>query len=124
MITKAKHIILSLLLLITTTGFALSKHYCGGELVSISLFSEAESCCNLDDCCLNEIETFQLDGDFSIPSTTGIPESVQLELSALTLVLVEKNFQVRENSHEFIFTDLPPPPKIQTALSKRQTYLL
>lgn len=124
MLKKASHIILSILLLIAITGLTISKHYCGEELVSTSLFSEAESCCESSDCCKNETETYQLDEDFSVSSITEIPELMQLDLFAVALVLLTCEIDESENRHNFILADLPPPPKIQTALSTRQSYLL
>lgn len=124
MFKKASHIILSMLLLITTIGLAISKHYCGGELVSTRLFAEAESCCNSADCCKNESKTYQLDEDLAVASNLELPESIQLDLFVEAVVLFDAQFEENLNRKEFIITDLPPPPKIKTALSQRQTYLL
>ena len=79
MLRKASHTILSVLLLTATIGLAISKHYCGGELVSTKIFAEADSCCDSGDCCQNETETYQLDEDFSVSAVTEIPESAQFE---------------------------------------------
>ena len=124
MLKKASHIILSMLLLLSTAGLAISKHYCGGELISTSLFVEADSCCESDDCCKNETEVFQLDEDFSVSTAIELPETVQIDLLAVSLMVL--NLIVEENSlaDEFINPDSPPPPKIQTTLAKRQNYLL
>ena len=124
MIKKASHIILSMLLLTTTIGLAISKHYCGGELISTSLFSEAQSCCDSPDCCKNETETYQLDEDFAAASILEVPETIQLDLFVVALILLDAQFEENENHATIIVSDLPPPPKIQTALSQRQTYLL
>ena len=113
-----------MLLLTTTIGLAISKHYCGGELISTSLFSEAQSCCDSPDCCKNETETYQLDEDFAAASILEVPETIQLDLFAVALILLDSQFEENENNAAFIVTDLPPPPKIQTALSQRQTFLL
>ncbi len=124
MFKKASHIILSLLLLITTIGFAIYKHYCGGNLVSTSIFTEAKSCCDLDDCCKNESEVFQLNEDFSPTSITELPITVELDLFSFALLILDEEIVSTEQVQEFIVSNLPPPPKIQTALSQRQTYLL
>jgi hypothetical protein len=113
-----------MLLLLSTSGLAISKHYCGGKLVATSVFIEADSCCDSDDCCKNETEVFQLDEDFSVSTAIELPESIQIDLLVVSLVLLK--FSIEENSllNEFLFTDSPPPPKINTSLAKRQTYLL
>ena len=124
MLRKTSHIILSALLLFATVGLAISQHYCGGDLISMSVFSEAESCCDSGDCCKNEMEIYQLDEDYSLVSISEVPQSAEFEL--LDLAILVYNFSVIEtkNIQEFFESDLPPPPKIQTVLSQRQTYLL
>jgi len=124
MITKANHTFLSLLLLITTTGFALSKHYCGGELISTSLYAEAESCCDFGDCCKNETEVFQLDEDFSVTTVVEIPESVMIDVMAVALAIFNSALEDNSIAEDVELMDSPPPPNIQTSLSLRQTYLL
>ena len=58
------HIIISLFLLISTTGFTISKHYCGDNLISVSVFSEVEFCCEVVDCCKNETISIEPIEDF------------------------------------------------------------
>ena len=124
MLRKTSHIILSTLLLFATVGLTISKHYCGGNYVSTSIFGEAESCCDSEDCCKNETETFQLDEDYSLVSISEVPQSAEFEL--LNLAILVYNFSVIENEEiqEFFESDLPPPPKIQIVLSQKQSYLL
>lgn len=113
-----------MLLLLSTTGLAISKHYCGGKLISTSFFVEADSCCDSDDCCKNETKVFQLDEDFSVSAALELPETVHIDLLAVSLVIL--NLSSDENSlvDELLITDSPPPPKIQISLAQRQTYLL
>lgn len=124
MIKTASHIILSLLLLISTTGLAISKHYCGGELSSTSLYAESDACCESDDCCKNETEVFQLDEVFSVSSVSELPESVQIDLLALTVVVFSLIPEASLNATDYEIADSPPPLNIHTALAIRQTYLL
>lgn len=44
MLQKAIHIILSVLVFISSTGLVIDAHYCRGELKSIALFAEATPC--------------------------------------------------------------------------------
>ena len=124
MLRKTSHIILSALLLFATVGLAISKHYCGGNHISTSIFGEAESCCGDSDCCQNESEYFQLDEDYSLVSVSEVPQTAEFEL--LNFAILVYNFTVveTEETEEFFESDLPPPSKIQTVLSQRQTYLL
>ena len=123
MYKTVSHIILSLLLLISTTGLAISKHYCGGELISTSLYAGADACCDSDDCCKNEIKLIQLDVEYSISSTVSVPESAQLDLLAFSLEVFNLSIEENTTAHKFILSDSQPPPDIQTSLAIRQTYL-
>ena len=46
MFKKAAHIILIGLLLFSTGGVTITRHYCGGALVQTSLYGTPESCCD------------------------------------------------------------------------------
>ena len=66
-------IFLSFLLLLSTTGFTINKHFCGGHMVAVQFFSteEPESCCDGMDnmpagCCHNETDYYQLDETFNL----------------------------------------------------------
>ena len=41
---KAFSVLLSFIILLSSTSFSLSAHYCGQQLVDIALFGEAEAC--------------------------------------------------------------------------------
>ena len=124
MLRKTSHIILSTLLLFATVGLTISKHYCSGDYVSTSIFGEAESCCDSEDCCKNETETFQLDEDYSLVAVSEVPQSAEFELMIFAILVYNFTVVETEETEEFCESDLPPPPKIQTVLSQRQTYLL
>ncbi|MDB4584061.1 hypothetical protein N9164_12975 [Draconibacterium sp.] len=124
MLRKTSHIILSALLLFATVGLAISKHYCGGDLVSTSFFKEAKSCCGDSDCCHNESAFFHLDEDYSLASVAEVTQSAEFELVDFVIQVYNFNATETEETEDLFFADSPPPPKIQTALSQRQTYLL
>jgi hypothetical protein len=69
MLRKIGYITLATLLILTTVGFVISRHYCENELVSISVDLPADNCCEemADNCCHNENETFILKVDFTQP---------------------------------------------------------
>jgi hypothetical protein len=66
---KVSAILLIGILLLGTVGVTVNKHYCGGKLASLSLFSmEGCECGGMDDdsdCCTHEIETIGLGDDIS-----------------------------------------------------------
>lgn len=124
MLKRISHIVLSLVLLVATTGVAISKHYCSGNLVSVSIFAEADACCDDGNCCQTEASFIQVKEDFSTVSVAGIPQLSELQLFGVVLPFFIETQPATQETESFLFADLPPPPKIQTVLSQRQTYLL
>lgn len=124
MLKKFSHIILSMLLLLSTIGVAISKHYCSGNLVSVALFSAAQTCCDDDNCCQSESQFYQLHDDFSIAPYSQTPQAAQFELFAFAVLSLNNLVFESQDAAPFYEADLPRPPKIQTVLSKKQTYLL
>ncbi|MEZ5104185.1 MAG: hypothetical protein R2757_06805 [Draconibacterium sp.] len=125
MIRKISHIIFSLILLVSTMGLVISKHYCGGELVSVSVYHNADSCCDMDGCCQNETHTYQVKDDFSTPVISTIPVLAELDVLGHDLLVVESLLTEPEQENTNLYVDFSPPPKTtQTVLSQKQVYLL
>jgi hypothetical protein len=122
MLKKISHIILFIVLLAATTGMAVSEHFCNGYLISSSIYTEADSCCD-DECCRNKMEFIQLDVDFTVSEFSAIP--VVCELGLMFALPGQSDFLFRnEFIHIFQPENEPPPPGVQTWLALRQTYLL
>ena len=124
MLRKITHIILSSMLLVTTMGYTVSRHYCGDRLISISINAEAESCCGINSgCCHDEPEYCQLEEDYVSPV---VLQNVQIANFKILFPIVFSHYY-DEPGPEFYkadeFTESPIPPKIQTILSTLQTYL-
>ena len=125
MLRKISHIISAILLLVTSMGLAVSKHYCHGEFVSVSIFHEADSCCDMQGCCQNENHFYQVKEDFSSPVITTIPVLAELDVLGHDLLAIESSLTEPESENTATFTDYSPPQKnIQTVLSLKQVYLL
>lgn len=127
MFRKFTHILIAILLLITTMGFSVSKHYCGSRLIEISINSVAEPCCSgmeTSGCCHDETEYFQFDEDFV---SSIIIENIQITdfdiLFPLAIIYV---FNTPEGVEKDIldFAESPPPRNLHTTLSLFQTYLI
>lgn len=123
MLKKASHIFLSALLLISTMGMAVSKHYCGENLVSVSFYGEADSCCGDSDCCHNENQNYKVKDDFSAPQISNIPALAEFDIF-VQQIIYDYTETWEPKSRFPVFTDLPPPPKIQKTLALKQLYLL
>ncbi len=124
MLKKISHIILSCLLLISTMGMAVSMHYCGEELISVSLLNEADSCCDMGDCCQSETHVYQVNEDFSVPAISTVPVLTELEIlghdlfALIGLVLPETETDAPG------FAESPPILPIQKTLALKEVFLL
>lgn len=127
MFRKITHISFAILLLITTMGFSVSKHYCGSRLIGISINSVMESCCAdkaNSNCCRNETEFFQFDEDFAGPI---IAENNQIQefdilFPSVFVYLLDEPMMLENDILNF--AESPPPPTLHTKLSLFQTYLI
>ena len=126
MLKTFSHITLSLILLVSTMGMAVSKHYCGDDLVSVSLYdnSEDDSCCDMDNCCHNENQVFQVKEDFSVPAISSIPVLAEFDILGHNLTDWEAITEPEAENNTLSFIDSPPPKTIQKVLSLKQVYLL
>jgi len=122
MLKKISHILLAMLLLVTTMGMTVSKHFCGDDLKSISLFTEAESCCDIPTgCCHDELVTVDIQDDFSASVFHFNFEQLAIILP-IAIQLVDE--EMLQNYPSVVFYETPAPPLLQTVLSNLQTYLL
>jgi len=126
MFRKIVNIILVLLLLTTTIGFSVSKHYCGSHLVEVSINSEAEPCCedmNNSNCCHNETEYFQLKEDLFTPVSIENTRIAGFDILFPLMFVYFFNAPNNVETKILNFAESPPPPTIQAKLSLIQTYL-
>lgn len=124
MLKKITHIVFATLLLLTTMGLMVSKHYCGGHMVSVSVFHQADTCCGDSGCCNDETRFFQVKDDFSAPAIFSVPVTAEFDLFAQLIwqagVLLPYE---TEEEHTFI-SQTPPPLTVMEKLAEQQVYLL
>ncbi len=124
MLKKFSHIVLSCLLLIATMGMAVSKHYCGGELVSVSLSGHNDRCCDMGDCCQNETHVYQMKEVFTMPVVSSVPVSTEFEIPVHDL-FAEIGLIIPEIETDTpAFAESPPLLPIQKTLALKQVFLL
>jgi hypothetical protein len=58
---KILHIVLSLLIVVATSGVTINMHYCQDRLVSVRVLFNAKPCCNNMSCCHNESKFSKVD---------------------------------------------------------------
>ncbi|MEL7220741.1 MAG: hypothetical protein AAGJ93_05440 [Bacteroidota bacterium] len=141
MLAKVFHIILAFFLLLSSTGLLVSKHYCQGELKSMTLFFEAQSChqpqkmknCPMhamlsgtpDDkeqkgCCDTQMDWLKTDLKQVINSTDQIP-SFQFEANLTPLPVAITAINWHESTHPF--TTYKPPLLVYELPIRLQTFL-
>ncbi len=108
LVNRTNSFFISLLLIISTTGITIDKHYHLDQLHSISLFGEAQSCCNGPcECCHNEKETIKVENDF-VSSSVFVSDDVNLQL--FTLIIAESILAIedQEIKNKIWFQNKPP----------------
>lgn len=105
-------ILLSFILLISSSGFTLNKHYCNGELVNIFLLPHFGKCCDSnmpmdDDSCEDEFVGFFSDGPIElIAPKIVLKHSVQwMHLPKNILLIVDHCLDLKTRKVAFV----PPP---------------
>ncbi len=125
MLKRTSHIILSFILLISTIGLVVSKHYCKEELVSISFFDISDSCCEDSSCCHDKTESYQLKVDYS-QNTNQIKTDNDRASNLLVLLgntIADFLINTIKQSFEFLLIN-HSPPIASKLFSYNQAYLL
>lgn len=121
---KAFSFILSFVFLLSTMGFTVSTHICGGKRVK-SKFSlaKAEVSCGMEvdsapcskqttiksNCCQNEYQKVQIDDDYA-------PETAQWASVFLTMLAYQPSMEILfypQTTQNDFFSDYSPPPLIK-----------
>ncbi len=124
MLRKISYIVLAIFLLVSTIGITISMHYCGGKFVSLSITTQAKSCCDTDcGCCENKTLHFENQDDYVSPIIVQANTIVELDVLFPILFVINTELIPTEDKTKVVFHDSSPPPKIQARLSLLQTYL-
>ena len=121
------HILMSITLILATTGLSISKHYCNDLLIGTTLGTKAQSCgmdmSKSSDCCQETTETQVLNEDFQISTPTF---DLTPEYDLLVAYLV--NELVAINTYEDYSTlnihNTGPPDKAEPIYLSVQSFLL
>jgi hypothetical protein len=125
MIRKTGNILVMCLLLISTTGFSVSEHFCGTRLVSIEINKEAEPCCDNGMCCHTEMHFFQLQEDFVFTALHfDFSSTFQAEVTFTEPAAWNQLYAADMEHHLFRIAESPPPDDRNDRLSSLQQYIL
>ena len=118
-LSKIVHLLVACILLFSTIGVVVNKHYSGGKLFSTALFVEAESCCETscccskhDDDCAEEADYYRLIADYIIPENS---ENANFDVNDFTLIAINfGSLNIGLNSNVFFenlaLRKVDPPP--------------
>jgi hypothetical protein len=104
-------ILLSLTYLVSTTGVTIAKHYCGGELESVSLTGAGHCCCEdgVDlqgiTCCGDEVVQLKVDTQHVAAKVFVAQPAVTMPMVAVVAVT-----QAAPITLPAIFDERRPPP--------------
>ena len=125
MIGKIIHIALAGILFFSTTGFAVSQHYCGDHLISVFVNSEDEPCCGQDStCCHNETDHKQLDEPVISPVESKVSDINTEFLYVLSIEKLSADRFSYPGMTALFQDDISPPLTSQQFLASLQSYLL
>lgn len=109
---KTAAIIFALFYLMSIIGVAVNAHYCGGELKSVALVVNAQSCCDAETscgCCQHETIVFQYDEkDVLVQSVVH-----DLRLAVMLSAAMKADHIAASESMQdaWFFIDWSPPPE-------------
>jgi len=107
MIRNLVNIVMCFVVVTTTTGLVVNKHYSNGKLYSASLYSNPESCCvekDHNDSCHEETEILKI--------TSPLHSSSQKTLVKFSSNLVKIDFEIRSVVELTVFHNTTYKPKI------------
>ena len=115
---------MSLNLLISLTGFSVSVHYCGDELMDMAIDQDAKSCCDSScNSCHNEDYYFKLDEDLSGPVNYHSPDIAEIDLMAPVTIIFDQLLTDANQTTPFN-SESPPGRSGPERLAVFQAFLL
>ena len=119
------NIILAAYLLVSTTGFTISKHYCDGEVTNVAVNQEAQSCCDGNGCdrCSTESEYVKLNEDLVTPVQFENIQIAQIDLMLLP-IMVFGHEPIAANEFPVYRSESPPGRTGPDIFASNQSFLL
>jgi len=113
------NIVVTLVLLVSTSGVIINKHYSGGELFSAAFFVDAKSCCETSCChhehqnnCHDESDFYKLLADYLSPDKPVLAKDLVIERQTLEFAGIQliHNSTLAETATWFQPNEHAPPP--------------
>lgn len=104
-------VFIALLVLLTTVGFTINQHYCGGKLAGTSVYTAAQCGCGDskmdDDCCQNESEFYQFVEDY-MPSVADQKENLDAVTASIKYVVLNELYNAFDSQSSNYLYYKPP----------------
>jgi len=122
MIKKISHILLALLLLVSTSGVSIHKHFSNGKLFSTAIFGKAKSCCEVPcGCCSEKQDVYKVHNNYTASSFTV---NLQSPLDYFSFFINTLLFSYEEIAFQSIIEDKSPPSYDFDFQVKNQVFIL
>ncbi|MGQ8336721.1 HYC_CC_PP family protein [Sunxiuqinia sp. A32] len=119
------HITMTLMLIVASIGFTITKHYCGDELVDLSITGNVDSCCDMQDgCCHDESQAFHLNQDYTSPVVIDHVYYFTFVTFEIPQFCIERQEEINTTLSALNFGESPPPKDVLHFLSDVQVYRL
>jgi hypothetical protein len=89
---KILHIVLSLLIVVATSGVTINMHYCQDRLVSVRVLFNSKPCCNNMSCCHNVSKFSKVDDKATIAHSLILEHTKIIKHINLFPVDVQANY--------------------------------
>ncbi|MGQ7871077.1 HYC_CC_PP family protein [Sunxiuqinia sp. sy24] len=126
MIKKILHITILVIMMVSTMGFSITKHYCGEDLVDLSVSGDVETCCDIaeGDCCHNEEQTYQLDQEYTSTVVINHVNYISFVIFEVPQFLIESLGGTNHFLSVASRGESPPPRDVLHFLADIQVYRL
>ena len=125
MLRKIGHITLIILLLISTMGITISKHFCSNHLVSQEINASVSNCCGETDStckmCHTEHIKLKIEDDFQDISHSFNFKQIAISINFIYTLFSSELLNVNIDKSQLL--ESPPPLTTLNHLSLLQTYL-
>jgi hypothetical protein len=110
---KIAVILISFLYLFLSTGLVIRIHYCQDQLISVSIYGEAQKCCcavadEESNCCTDKQVVVQMEQEDQVVTSIS-PVLSDLQAILINSLFPELKTQVLSHQAETSCFDLPPP---------------
>lgn len=120
MLKKIAHIAMILLLTVATTGFTISKLYCGNHLVEVSIFKLIKCGCGDKDCHTN-VKQIKVSDNYSAPEVIHSGASTSFDLPLVGFIELET--LTRPALSSAFFCVKAPPYSAKNPIALLQSFL-